>query len=153
MQFTCIADVEGMLNELSRLPADLDIHGVYKTLWTPSSSWVEPLFAFKETQFVGVWILQGVKIIPQGWWQVLTPTFLWVVSSWLDVLWVGDHSWHTQGKLLSVKDPAALRFLTHLNRCAWHLLPYPVQRHLNIFLHIPPLNNSHTQSLSQLSQG
>ena len=36
-------------------------------------------------------------------------------------------------ELLNVKNPAALQFLTHSNRCTWHLLPYPVQRHLNIW--------------------
>jgi hypothetical protein len=36
---------------------------------------------------------------------------------------------HTHRKMLSVKNPAALQFLTPSNRCAWHLLPYPVQRH------------------------
>ena len=51
----------------------------------------------------------------------------------------------THGKLLSVKNPAALQFLTHSNRCAWHLLPYPVKIH--------PLNGTHTQSMSQLSWG
>jgi len=37
---------------------------------------------------------------------------------------------HT-GKLLSVKNPAVLLFLTHSNRCTSHL-PYPVQRQLNL---------------------
>ena len=50
---------------------------------------------------------------------------------WMDVLW-----WwtilDTHGKMLSVKNSAALQFLMHSNRCAWHLLPYPVQRHLNL---------------------
>ena len=35
----------------------------------------------------------------------------------------------THRKLLSVENPAALQFVTHSNRCAWHL---PVQRHLNM---------------------
>uniref|UniRef100_A0A673XSF8 Matrix-remodeling-associated protein 5-like n=1 Tax=Salmo trutta TaxID=8032 RepID=A0A673XSF8_SALTR len=56
------------------------------------------------------------------------------------------------GKLLSVKKTAALQYLTHSNRCTWHLLPYPVQRHLNLFLPIHTLNGKHTQCMSQLSQ-
>uniref|UniRef100_A0A4W5KSI9 Dishevelled segment polarity protein 2 n=2 Tax=Hucho hucho TaxID=62062 RepID=A0A4W5KSI9_9TELE len=44
--------------------------------------------------------------------------------------------------------PQALQFLTHSNRCAWHLPPYPVQRHLNIFLSIYPLNGFDDFNLS-----
>jgi hypothetical protein len=40
----------------------------------------------------------------------------------------------THRKLLSVKNPVALQFLTHSNRCAWHLLPYPFQRHLHLYI-------------------
>uniref|UniRef100_A0A8C7T0M0 Ig-like domain-containing protein n=1 Tax=Oncorhynchus mykiss TaxID=8022 RepID=A0A8C7T0M0_ONCMY len=47
---------------------------------------------------------------------------------------------------------SALRYSTHSNRCAWHLLPYPVQRHFNLFLPIHTLNGKHTQCMSQLSQ-
>jgi hypothetical protein len=60
---------------------------------------------------------------------MLTPMLPTVGSSWLDVLWVVDHSWYTwetverekpssaavlgtHGKLLSVKNPAVLQFLT-----------------------------------------
>ena len=94
----------------------LYIHWVYKTLGTP---------------FVGAWILQGVERVPQGCWLMLTPILPTVVSSWLDVLWVVDHSCHTWN-ILSVKNPAGLQIFTHSNLCAWHLLPYPIQRHLNI---------------------
>ena len=38
----------------------------------------------------------------------------------------------THRKLLRIKNSAELRFLRHSNRCNWHLLPYTVQRHLNI---------------------
>uniref|UniRef100_A0A8C7DTI1 Ig-like domain-containing protein n=1 Tax=Oncorhynchus kisutch TaxID=8019 RepID=A0A8C7DTI1_ONCKI len=34
----------------------------------------------------------GVESIPQGCWPMLTPMLPTVVSSWLDVLWVVDHS-------------------------------------------------------------
>uniref|UniRef100_A0A8C8FV26 Vacuolar protein sorting-associated protein 45 n=1 Tax=Oncorhynchus tshawytscha TaxID=74940 RepID=A0A8C8FV26_ONCTS len=49
----------------------------------------------------------------------------WVSFGWWTIL-------DTHGKLLSVKTPEALQFLTHSNRCAWHLLPYTVQRHINL---------------------
>jgi hypothetical protein len=35
------------------------------------------------------------------------------------------------------------------NRCAWHLLPYPVQRPFLFPIH--PLNGTHNESMSQLS--
>uniref|UniRef100_A0A674EVQ1 Phosphatidylinositol-4-phosphate 5-kinase, type I, beta b n=1 Tax=Salmo trutta TaxID=8032 RepID=A0A674EVQ1_SALTR len=35
-------------------------------------------------------------------------------------------------KLLSVKNPAVLQFLTHSNQCVLHIPPHPVQCHLNI---------------------
>uniref|UniRef100_A0A4W5QRG8 Ig-like domain-containing protein n=1 Tax=Hucho hucho TaxID=62062 RepID=A0A4W5QRG8_9TELE len=73
--------------------------------------------------------------------------FGWLSFGWWTIL-------STHGKLLSVKTPATLQFLRHSNRCAWHLLPYPVLKALTYFvLHIPPLNGTHTQSMSQLSQG
>ena len=36
-----------------------------------------------------------------------------------------------------MKNVAELQFLTQSNWCAWHLLPYPVQRHLNILSTAP----------------
>ena len=80
---------------------------------------------------LGAWILQGDKSVPQGCWPMLIPMFPTVVSSWLYVL-----GWwtilDTHRKLLSVKNTAASQFLTHSNRCAWHLLPYPIQRQVHI---------------------
>jgi hypothetical protein len=35
---------------------------------------------------------QGGECVPQGCWPMLTPMLPTVVSSWLDVLWVVDHS-------------------------------------------------------------
>jgi hypothetical protein len=60
----------------------------------------------EQPKFIG-----GVEGVPQGCWPILTPILPTVVSSWLDVLWVVDHSWYTQ-KLLRMKNPAALQFLT-----------------------------------------
>ena len=57
--------------------------------------------------------------------MLLTPMLPTDVSSWLDVLWVVDHTLYTHTQLLIVN-------VLDTNRCAWHLLPYPVQRHLNI---------------------
>jgi hypothetical protein len=55
----------------------------------------------------------------------------------------------THGKLLSVKNSAALQVLAHSNRCTQHL--QPIQR--TFVLPIQPLNGTHTQSMSQSSQG
>ena len=49
----------------------------------------------------------------------------WMSFGWWIIL-------DTDGKLLSVENPAALQLLTHSNRCAWHLLLFPIQRHLPI---------------------
>ncbi|XP_045557405.1 pulmonary surfactant-associated protein A isoform X2 [Salmo salar] len=46
----------------------------------------------EQPQFIGAWTLQGVESVPQGCWAMLTPMLPTVVSSWLDVLWVVDHS-------------------------------------------------------------
>ena len=46
----------------------------------------------KQPQLVRAWILQGVESIPQGCWPMLTPMLPTVLSSWLDVRWVVDHS-------------------------------------------------------------
>ena len=49
----------------------------------------------------------------------------WMSAGWWSIL-------DRHRKLLSVKNPAALQFLTQSNWCAWHLLLCPVQRHLNL---------------------
>ena len=51
-----------------------------------------PLLPAEQPQFIGAWTLQGVESIPQGCWPMLTLMLPTVVSSWLDVLWVVDHS-------------------------------------------------------------
>ena len=48
----------------------------------------------------------------------------------------------THGKLLSMKNPAALQFLTHSNWCAWHLLSYPMHPVLTIHA----LKGTHTHN-------
>ena len=53
-----------------------------------------------------------------------------VVSSWQGVLWVVDHSWYTW-ETIEHEKPSSVAVLD-TNRCARHLLPYPIQRHLNI---------------------
>ena len=42
------------------------------------------------------WTLQGVESVPQGFWLMLITMLSSVVSSWLDLLRVVDHSWYTQ---------------------------------------------------------
>ncbi|KAK6292636.1 hypothetical protein J4Q44_G00372200 [Coregonus suidteri] len=78
----------------------------------------------EQPQFVWAWTLQGC-------WPMLTQCFAqlsqvgWMSFGWWTIL-------DTQGKLMSMKNPAVLQFLTHASLCAWHLLPYPIQRHLYI---------------------
>ena len=63
------------------------------------------------------------------------PCWLQCFSQLCQVSWMSFGWWtilDTHRKLFSVKNPAALQFLTHSNWCAWHPLPYPIQRHLNI---------------------
>ena len=48
--------------------------------------------------------LHRVPSIPQGCWPMLTPMLPTVVSSWLDVIWVVDHSWHT-GETVECEKP------------------------------------------------
>jgi hypothetical protein len=64
------------------------------------------------------------------------------------------NSWGHGQETVERENLAVLQFLTHSNRCTWHLLPYLIQRHLKYFvLPIHPLNGRYTQSMSQLSQG
>uniref|UniRef100_A0A4W5QJ56 Ring finger protein 24 n=1 Tax=Hucho hucho TaxID=62062 RepID=A0A4W5QJ56_9TELE len=69
---------------------------------------------------------------PFGWWTILD----------------------RHRKLLSVKNPAALRFLMHSNRCAWHLLPrIPRSKALKSFVFpIHLLNGTHTVHVSIVSK-
>jgi hypothetical protein len=84
---------------------------------------LHPLLPSEQPPFIEAWTLQGVKRVPQGCWLMLTPMLPTVVSSWLD------------------------------DQCTWHLVLYPIQRHKYFVLPTHPLNGTHTQSMSQLSQG
>jgi hypothetical protein len=58
----------------------------------------------------------------------------------------------THGKLLNVKNPAALQFLTQIGVPSAYSRTH--SKALNCFvLPIDPLNGTRTQSMSQLSQG
>ena len=57
---------------------------------------LHPFLPSEQPHFKGAWTLQGVESVPQGCWPVLTPMLPIVLSSWLDVLWVVDHSWYTR---------------------------------------------------------
>ena len=84
--------------------------------------------------------LSGHESVPKGCWPMLTPMLPTVVSSWLDLLWVVDRS-------VACEKPSSVAVLD-TNWCAWHVLPYPVQRHLNVLsrpftfgmVYIPCLN-------------
>ena len=95
---------------------------------------------------------QGVESVPQGCWSMLTSILSPVVSSWLDILWVVDHSWYTQETDRREK-PSSVAVLTlKLVRLAPSTIPR--SKALKSFvLPIDLLNVTHTQSMSQLSQG
>ena len=71
--------------------------------------------------------LYKVSSFPQGCWAMLTPVLPKVVSSWLDVLWVVDHSWYT-GETVEHEKSQQCCSSSHTNQWAWHLLPYPIQK-------------------------
>ena len=72
-----------------------------------------------------------------------TPMLPTVVLSWLDVLWVVDHSWYTWE---TVEKPSSVAVLDTLKPMgAWYLLPYPIQRHLNILSCLFTLWMTHIQ--------
>ena len=66
-----------------------------ETLETPNIE-LHPLLPSEQPQFIEARTLQGVENIPQGCWPMLTPIRPTIVSNWLNVLWVVDHSWYTQ---------------------------------------------------------
>ena len=61
----------------------------------------------------------------------------WMSVGWWTIL---DQHW----LLLSVKNPAALRFFTHSKRCAWHLLLYHARSNALQYFVLPiyPLNGT-----------
>ena len=112
------------------------VHLSWNTWWSnadPSTlhllSWMLYGNHKEQPQFVGTWTQQGVKSVPQGCWPMLTPMLPTVVSSWLDVLSVVDHSWYTW-ETVECENPRRVAVID-ANRCGWHLLQYPVQKHLH----------------------
>ena len=104
------------------------------------------LLPSEQPQFVGAWTIQGVESVPQGCWSMLTPMRPTVVPSWLDVLWVVDHSCYKRETVESEK-PSSVAVLDTLKLVQHTLFKG------TLVLPIHPLNGTHTQSISQLSQG
>jgi hypothetical protein len=107
-------------NATSKVSCRLPAH-IHPLRYTPSVQNIRntflilglhPILPSEQTQFIGAWTLQGVQSISQGCWPMLTPMLPAVVSSWLDVLWMVDHSWYTQ-ETVDCENPEALQFLTH----------------------------------------
>jgi hypothetical protein len=74
---------------------------------------------------------------------MLAPMIPTVVSSWLDVLCVVDHSWHTQETVQCVKPS---RVAVHdKNRYTCHLLSYPVEMQISCLAH--SLSERHTYTI------
>ena len=116
------------------------IYWVYKTLGT--------LLPSEQPQFVRAWTGRFYRDAGPCWLQCFPQLcqVSWMSFGWWTIL-------DSHGKLLSLKNPAALQFLTHSNQCTRHLLPIPIQRHLNLVsCPFTPLNGTHTQSMSHLSQ-
>ena len=71
-----------------------------------------------------------------------------VVSSWLDVLWVVDHSWYTR-KTVEREKPSSVAVLDTLKPVRLAPTTIPLSKALTYFvLPIHPLNGTHTQSTS-----
>jgi hypothetical protein len=51
-----------------------------------------PFLPSEQPQFIGARTLHQCRKLPQGCWPMLTPMLPTVVSSWLNVHWVMDHS-------------------------------------------------------------
>jgi hypothetical protein len=121
-----------LLNWVLGLKADyalwntLSVQNIRNTF---QSFWVAPsLSPSEQPRLVRPRTLQCVESFPQECWPMLTPMLPTVVSTCLDVLWVVDHSWYTR-ETVECEKPSRVVVLD-TNRCAWHLLPYPVRRHL-----------------------
>jgi hypothetical protein len=77
----------------------------------------------------------GLYKVSKAFHRHAGPCWLQCFPQLCQVVWMSFGWWtilDTHRKMVSVKNPAVLQFWTHSNRCAWHLLPYPVQRYLNI---------------------
>ena len=69
----------------------------------------------------------GLHKVLKAFHRDASPCWLQWFSQLCQVGWMSFGWWtilDTHGKLLRVKNPAELQFLTHSNRCAWHLLQY-----------------------------
>ena len=98
-----------------------------------------PPFAFRTAS-----IHRGIS---HGYWPVLTPVLPTVIKLVGFPLGGGTFLIHTE--TVEHDKPSRVAVLD-TSRCAWHLLPYPVQRQQQkIVLPIHPLNGTHTQSMSQ----
>ena len=89
------------------------------------------LLPSERPQFIRAWTLQGVESIPQGCWLMLTSMLPTVVSSWLDVLWVLDHSWYTL-ETVECENPSWVAVLDTLKLVRLAPTTIPRTRHLNI---------------------
>ena len=122
-----------------------------KTLKTPSWYWVAPHFRPQNRlNSLGHERYTVSKVFHRD----TGPCWLQCFSQLCQVGWRSFGWWtlfDTYGKQFSVKNPAALQFLTHSNWCAWHLPPYPVQRHLNLCLaHSPSELHTYNPSINCL---
>ena len=107
----------------------------------PQGCWLQCFPSY----FYFIYLLFNLYLQTDNYRQTLSMTdnVVWMSFGWWTIL-------DTHGKLLRLKHPAALQFLTHSNQCCWHLLPYLVQRNLNVWsssftiwmahIHNPSLN-------------
>ena len=105
------------------------------------------LLPFEQLQFVRGFTLQGVESVPQRCWPVLTPMLPKVVSSWLDVLWVVDHSWY-RSETVECEKPSSVA--VHGTLKPVHLAPTTIHcsKVLKYFvLAIHPLNGTRTYTI------
>ena len=100
----------------------------------------------EQPQFAGAWTLQCVASVSPGCWHMLTQMLATVVSSWLDVFWVVDHSWYTRETVEceELGSAAALDTLVHLAPT-----PIPHSKALKSFvLPIHLMKGTHPQYMS-----
>jgi hypothetical protein len=101
-----------------------NLHWLYKTLGEhlPNVE-MHPLFPSEQPQFIGAWILQGV-----GCWPMLTPMLPTFVSNCPlggGPLYFGRWTiLETHRKLLSVKNPTELQFLTQTSAPGTYHTPF-----------------------------
>ena len=136
----------GLIQFRKRFYVDLKYtHRVYETWGTPSWYWVSSPFALKTASICQCMESKVSKVFHRDsspcWLQCFPQLF-----SWLDVLWVMDHSWYTR--------ETQQRCSSYPLKLV-HLAPtIPYSKALQSFvLPILPLNGTHTQPMSQLSQG